>query len=115
MNICLEKDFLRKLECHFPDTKPKDLREYLTERICEAIRHLNSVRSEFAVRDVHFSIDECCRKIQINIDREWPTCQDAYLEVQPEIVREPICVGRKGCPGQSFKDLVSVLQTMDTF
>jgi len=105
MNICLENDFLRKLECHFPDTKPKDLREYLTERTCKAIGHLNIVRSEFTVRDVHFGIDECCRKIRINIDLEWPKCQDAYLEVQPKIDIYPI----RG------KNLVKVLQDMDIF
>lgn len=91
MNICLENDFLRKLECHFPDTKLKDLREYLTERTCQAVRNLNSVRSDFTVRDVHFGISICCPRIPINIDRAWPKCQVAYLKVQPEIVRDPIC------------------------
>ena len=105
MNICLEKDFLRKLECHFLDTKPKDLREYLAEIICKAIGHLNSVRSGFTVRDVHFDIHECCRTIRIEIDQYWPKCQDAYLEVQPEIVKTFI--------RESRKDLVSVLGFMD--
>ena len=105
MNICLEDDFLRKLKCYFPDTKPKDLREYLAEIICKAIGHLNSVRSGFTVRDVHFDIHECCRTIRIEIDQYWPKCQDAYLEVQPKIDIYPI----------RDKNLVKVLQDMDIF
>lgn len=115
MNICLEKDFLRKLECHFPDTKPKDLREYLTKRTLKAIGHLNSVRSDFTVRDVHFDIGECCPAIRIDIDQDWPKCQDAYLEVQPEIVEYPIFTAPESYSKQARKDLMSVLQTLDTY
>lgn len=115
MNICLENDFLRKLECHFPDTRLKDLREYLTERTCQAIGHLNSVRGDFTVRGIHFGVGECCRRIRIDIDRAWPKYQVAYLEVQPEIVDTPIYEAPKGCPQQPRKNLMSVLQIMDKF
>ena len=110
IDICFSEDFLKNLKKFYPDTGPEkfeEFKEYLRERICEAMKKIDSVENGIRLNKVHFGIDPECPEMSIDLDSASPKYETAYLQVREEIVK-PLSKTRKG--GKLIKDIICELK-----
>ncbi len=91
MNICLLKKFSNSLDRYFPKTDHNQLQRYIEERVCSAMKKLNSIGNTINARKVYLDInpemDPNFEEISIHFDTSGPNYETASLKVPTEIVR----------------------------
>ena len=113
IDICFSEGFLKNLKKSYPDTGPEkfeEFKEYLRERICEAMKKIDSVENGIRLNKVHFGIDPECPEMSIDLDSASPKYETAYLQVPEEIVKPQFQI-RKG--GKLIKDIICELKSQE--
>lgn len=112
IDVCFSKNFLKNLKKSYPDNGPKKFKEYLKERICEAMKKINSVENGIRLKKVYFDIDPKCSEMSIDLDRASRKYETAYLQVPEEIVKPQFHIRKEG---KLIRDIICELKSQEEF
>jgi len=89
LDICFSQAFQENLNKHSPETDDEELKRYVKERICCAVKTLNSIGNTIKIEKIYLDVDCKYERIKIYFDESAPKYEIACLKVPPQIIILP--------------------------
>jgi len=112
LHICLAKDFLENLRKYYPKTNHDELKDYIREKIYQAVTELGRIDNGINLRKVVVDVDpKCSSVISIDIDKDSPNYQIAYLLLPPTMIPQTTMI--KQLSGNCQQNLTEILKGLE--